>query len=71
MIRTFVNLAKSAAAVAVAPAAIVADLLTLPSSAYDGRPAFGRTAGLMQAAGRAAHAAIEPQAERTEGGGTP
>lgn len=60
MIRTITNLAKAVAAVAISPAAVVADVLTLPSSAYDGRPAFGRTAGLMRAAGHAAHTAVTP-----------
>jgi hypothetical protein len=64
MITTLTNLIKAAAAVAISPAAVVADVLTLPSTAYEGRPAFGKTASLMQAAGRCAHEAVKPEAQQ-------
>ena len=46
------KLSKALVAVVVAPAALVADLATLPSSAHDGRGPFDRTAMMLKAAGK-------------------
>ena len=54
------NLTKAAAAVAMAPVAAVADIVTLPISATDlDRGPFDRTASMLNAAGKAAKKAVE------------
>lgn len=60
---TLTNVAKAGIAVAVSPVAVVADILTLPSSAYDNRPAFGRAGKLFDAAGKCIAAAVKPEGE--------
>ena len=54
------NLIKAAVSVAVTPAAVIADVLTLPASAHDGKATFGRTAQLLNNAGANVQSAIEP-----------
>lgn len=60
ILNSLTNVAKAGIAVAVSPVAAVADVLTLPSSAYDGRPTFGRTAKLFNAAGQCITEAVKP-----------
>jgi hypothetical protein len=57
------NLIKAAVAVTLTPGAIVADIVTLPSSAYrgDGNP-FWRTGALLNAAGKSVSKAIDSDA---------
>ncbi len=55
------NLTKAAASVVVTPAAVVADVLTLPASAYANRPPFELTEALLKNAGRCVHEAIKPE----------
>jgi len=64
MLRTLTNLTKAAAAVVITPAAIVADVLTLPGSAFDNKAPFHRTGRLLSAAGRAAAEAVKPIPEK-------
>lgn len=67
MLDTLTNTLKAAVAVAVSPAAVIADLATLPSTAYDGKPAFGKTASVLSKAGDAMNAALRPTSpERSE-----
>lgn len=60
----FANLTKACIGVVAAPVMIVADVLTLPSSAMDGRGPFDRTAKTLGAAGDALAEAIKPQKEQ-------
>lgn len=46
------NVVKAGLAVAVTPAAVVADVLALPSSAYNATHPFQRTGALLDAAGK-------------------
>lgn len=57
----FSNLLRACLAIAAAPVAAVADVLALPGTAYDGKPAFGRTGALLGAAGEAFTTAIKPE----------
>ncbi|WP_441280659.1 hypothetical protein [Tardiphaga sp. 862_B3_N1_1] len=57
------NLARAAAAVALSPVAAAADVLTLPSSAYNNRPPFRRTEQLLRRAGKCVDAATTPATE--------
>lgn len=45
------DLTRSALAVAVAPVALVADVVTLPATAYEGKPAFGTTESVLKQVG--------------------
>jgi hypothetical protein len=54
------NLARAATAVVLTPAAVVADVLTLPDSAYRGTGPFPRAAGLLKAAGECVTEATKP-----------
>jgi len=54
------NLCKAVVAAAASPVLAVADLATLPASAYDGRHPFSRARTALRTAGRALDAAIEP-----------
>lgn len=55
------NLAKAAVAVAVTPAAVLVDVLTLPASSMDPhRGPFDRTAKMANAAGRCITEALRP-----------
>ena len=45
------SIAKAATAVVVAPVALVVDVVTLPSTALEGKPAFGRTGSMLDAVG--------------------
>jgi hypothetical protein len=61
MFETVTNLAKAAAAVAITPAALVADVLTLPASSFDPhRGPFERTTKVLEAAGQCAMEALRP-----------
>lgn len=64
MFKTLVNLTRAGVAVCLTPVAAVADVLTLPSSAYDGRPPFGKSATLLKNAAACARAATAPLADR-------
>lgn len=64
ILRTFTNLTKAAVAVAVSPVAVVADVLTLPSTAIDGKPAFGKTTTMLRGAGDCMREAIKPESEK-------
>jgi len=44
------NLVSATVSVALTPIAVVVDVLTLPASAYDDRPPFERTGGLLNSA---------------------
>lgn len=60
MFSVLTNLAKAAAAVAVAPVAVVVDVVTLPASANDwNKGPFDRTAKVLGAAGDAVSKAIK------------
>lgn len=52
LLNCLTNVVKAGVAVAASPVAAVADVLTLPSTAYDGKPAFGKTAAMLNAAGK-------------------
>jgi hypothetical protein len=54
------NVSKAGVAVAASPVALVADLVTLPASACDNKPAFGRTGKMLNAAGACITKAVEP-----------
>lgn len=56
------NLTKAAVSVVVTPASVVADVLTLPASAYANRPPFERTEALLKNAGRCVSEAVKPEA---------
>lgn len=59
------NLTKAAVAVAAAPVAVVADILTLPATSLDPRRGpFDKTAGVLKQASDAFDAAVKP--EKTE-----
>lgn len=47
----FNRLVKAAVAVTLSPVAVVADVVRLPSTAFDGKPAFGLTESMLNAAG--------------------
>lgn len=55
------NLARAAVSVAVAPVAAVADVLTLPSSAYNDRHPFARTGALLSNACECVRQAVKPE----------
>ena len=55
------SLAKSLVSLAATPVVLVADLVTLPSSAYDGRHPFGRAGKCLELAKTNLEAAIKPQ----------
>jgi hypothetical protein len=52
LLNVFTNIVKAGVAVVGAPVALVADVVTLPSSAYDDRHPFERTGKMLNAAGR-------------------
>ena len=55
------ELVKAAAAVALSPVALVADIVTLPASSCDyTRGPFDRTAKLLDAAGKNVSKAVKP-----------
>lgn len=54
------NVVKAGLAVVASPVALVADLATLPSSSFDGKPPFGRTGKLLGTAGDCITAAVKP-----------
>lgn len=60
----FSNVVLAGLAVAAAPIAAVADVLTLPSSAYDNKPPFERTGAMLGAAGASFKAAITPEVSK-------
>lgn len=60
MLRLFTNVAKAAVAVAVTPATVVADVLTLPASAYYDKRPFGKTVLMMKRAAECMDAATRP-----------
>lgn len=61
MFRMLSNLTKAAVSVVVTPAAVVADVLTLPASAYANRPPFERTEALLKNAGQCVSEAVKPE----------
>lgn len=66
MFETLTNLAKAAAAVAITPVAVVADVVTLPASSMDPhRGPFDRTAKVLDAAGKCAMEAVRPITEKS------
>lgn len=60
MFGVITNLAKAVVSVASAPVLAVADLVTLPDSALDGRGPFDRTAEALRKAGEALDSAVAP-----------
>lgn len=62
-----INLCKAVVAAAASAPLAVADVLTLPASAYDGRHPFHRARAALRTAGRALDVAIEPE-NTTKGG---
>jgi hypothetical protein len=54
------NVVKAGVAVVASPVALVADIVTLPSTALDGKPAFGRTGKMLGAAGDCISEAVRP-----------
>lgn len=62
MLGALSNLTRAAVAVALTPATVAADLLTMPAIAYRGEPhPFQRTAKMLDAAKKAAEKAVEPK----------
>lgn len=61
MFGTLANVVKAGVALAASPVALVADIVTLPSTAYDGKPAFGRTGKMLDAAGSCISEAVKPE----------
>ncbi|MCA7085833.1 hypothetical protein K7G19_19780 [Cupriavidus sp. DB3] len=57
------NTIKAAVAVAVSPVDMVVDVVTLPSTALEGKDAFGRTAKRFQQVAEAIDAAVKPKRE--------
>lgn len=57
------NVLRAGVAVVVTPVAVVADIVTLPASAYDDKPAFGHTSAVLGAAGDCIKAAITPKGQ--------
>lgn len=57
----FSNLLKAAVAVVITPVSLVADIVTLPSTAYENKDAFGRTAKTLKQASAAIDAALTPE----------
>lgn len=55
------NLAKAAVSVAVAPVALVVDVVKLPATAYDNKPAFGNTQRMLSNAGDCFNEATRPK----------
>lgn len=54
------NVAKAGIAVVASPAAMVADFVTLPSSAYDNKHPFHRTGRMFDAAAKCMAEATKP-----------
>lgn len=57
------SLAKSLVSLAAVPVALVADVLTLPSSAYDGRHPFGKAGKMLGTAKANLDAAVKPKGD--------
>lgn len=57
----FNNLLKAAVAVMVTPVTLIADVVTLPSSAYNNRGPFDRTVRKLQQSSAALDAALQPK----------
>ena len=57
----FTNLLKAAVSVAITPVALVADVARLPSTAYNGKDAFGLTGSLLKNAGQYVKEATKPE----------
>lgn len=55
------NLIGTGVAVLATPVALVADLATLPASAYDNKDPFARTGKMLGAAGECINEAVEPE----------
>lgn len=64
------NVVKAGVAVAAAPVAAAADLVTLPGSALDNKPPFGRTAKMLNAVGKCMTEATKPAKEGAANGKT-
>jgi hypothetical protein len=60
MFKLLGNLTKAAIGVAVAPVAIVVDVVKLPADAFDGKDAFNRTGNILGDVGKNVKEAIEP-----------
>lgn len=54
------NVVKAGVAVAVAPVALVADIVTLPASAHDNKHPFGKTGKMLNAAADCMNEAVKP-----------
>ena len=65
MLKMLSNLTKAAVSVAVTPAAVIADVLTLPASAHDNTAPFRRTAQLLNNAGVCVQKAVEPDGRKS------
>lgn len=63
LLNCLTNVVKAGVAVAVSPAAMVADLCALPSSGYNDTPAFRRTGKLFDAAAKCIDEATKPVSE--------
>ena len=61
MFDIFANIARAGVAIAAAPFAAVADIATMPASAYDDKPVFARTSAVLAAAGAGILSAISPK----------
>jgi hypothetical protein len=55
------NLLGAGAAVLASPVALVADVMTLPASAYDDKEPFARTGKMLAAAGACVNEAVKPE----------
>jgi hypothetical protein len=55
----FTNLIKATVVTVVTPVTLIADVLTLPSTAFHGKPPFGRTEDMLDRAADAFKAAVK------------
>lgn len=59
MFSMLTNIAKAAVSVVAAPVALVVDVITLPSTAMEGKDPFARTGAILNSAGNAINAAVK------------
>lgn len=58
------NLIKATVSAAITPVAVVADVLTLPASAYNNKAPFAKTEALLSITNRCVQAALEPTGDK-------
>jgi hypothetical protein len=60
LLNVLTNITRAGVAVVAAPVALVADIVTLPSSAYEDKHPFRRTGKMLTAAGKCVVEATKP-----------